>query len=184
MFGTCYDTVRVTAFLGTLFCLFAGMAVAEWVVHPLRARKLLRASLVALLFLPGVVFAGLFVRDTVLDKNLYEPTARWVASAHIGPTTTIGVLAALDPVDLPPFPFLHARMIDMNAAAAAADPPEYVIVGNYTDRTHRLWLKHPLASRYRLLANLGVRPSYDWFRGQRWWSEARTAAFVYQRVDR
>jgi hypothetical protein len=183
-FGTYHDSVRVTQFLGPLIALFAGIAVNDWIVSPLRTRKLLRSALVVLLFLPGALLAGLFARDTIFDEHWYEPTARWVKDAHIGPGTTIGTVTTLDPVDLPPFPFLHAHMVDMSSAAAAADPPQYVLISNYAERYDRLWQDHPLRSRYRLLANLGHRRSYGWLRAVRYMDESRIAAFVYQRADR
>ena len=182
-FGTYHDSVRVTQFLGPLIALLSGIAVTEWIVTPLRSRKLLSTALVVLLFLPGTVLAMLFARDTILDEAWYEPTARWVRDARIGPGTTIGSVTTLSPADLPPFPFLHARMIDMNAAATLATPPEYVIVGNFAERYDRLWQKHPLRSRYRPMANLGVRASYGWLRLVRYMDESRTGARVYQRID-
>jgi hypothetical protein len=182
-FGATSPMVRLSMFVAPLFCLFAGFAVAEWIVVPLRTRRLVRAGLVALLFLPGAANAALTLRDFVSDRVWYEPTTRWVRSARIGPGSTIGVFFTPYPADLPAFPFLHARLIDMNAAAAAADPPEYVLVGNYHREGRRLWMDHPLRSRYRLLHDLGYRPSHDWLRRYKTYDEARTGGLVYQRVD-
>lgn len=176
--------VRITIFVAPLVCLFAGLAVAEWIIVPLRTNRLLGAGLATLLFLPAGLNAGLTMRENVCDMTWYEPTARWVRAAGIGPGTTIGLFYLPEPLDLPPFPFLHARLIDMNSAAAGAAPPDYVIVGNYRPVTRRLWEVHPLRPRYRLLQDLAYRPSYDWLRSDKTLNEARIGGFVYELIDR
>lgn len=183
IFGTMSAQVRLTAFIAPLMCLFGGLAIAEWIIAPLRPRPRLRASLVALLFLPAVVNAGLSLRDVIFDSVWERPTTQWVRDARIGPGTSIGVFRPPSPVDLVPFPFLNAHLVDMNFPGIV-DPPEYVMVGSYKEYSRRLWAEHPLRPRYRLLHDLGYRPSYDRIRSDKWMNEARTGGYVYQLVDR
>jgi len=184
-FGTTSAQVRISLFMAPLYCLFAGFALVEWIARPLGSRKVLATSLVGLLLLPAALNAAVLARDAVFDSVWVRPTTEWVRSAPVGPGTSIGVFFAPRPENMPPFPFLHAHLIDLNSETVLMVPPEYVLIGNYRQEDRRLWMAHPLQSRYRLLHDLGLRPSYDWLRrGDPALNEARTGGYVYRLIDR
>jgi len=136
-----------------------------------------------IVFVPGIFFSALFARDTIFDNGWYEPTARWVRTAHIGPQTTIGVFRVPSPVSMPPFPFLNSNLINMNKYGDDIPLPEYVILDNYSDEILDTWNRHAVRQRYVQSDTLGYRASYDWFMKFRLKNESRVAAFVFRRLD-
>jgi len=183
LIGSTVNYARASVFLGPFFCLFGGLALHRWVLRSSRIPRTVQACILVIVFVPGIFFSALFARDTIFDNGWYEPTARWVRTAHIGPQTTIGVFRVPSPVSMPPFPFLNSNLINMNKYGDDIPLPEYVILDNYSDEILDTWNRHAVRQRYVQSDTLGYRASYDWFMKFRLKNESRVAAFVFRRLD-
>jgi len=171
---------RISLFLGPLLCLFAGYGITLLSVYLRRTGSAFRAVALVLLFVPGAFCAALFARDVIFDDHWYKPTLEWVRSAGIDDQTTVGVFTSPNPVNLPPFPFLNARLINMNKCASEETLPDYVVVGSYPYyNDQQRWEAHPDRPRFKLAANLGFRPTYRWLLQLRMRTESQTAGWVY-----
>jgi hypothetical protein len=132
------------------------------------------------LFLPSLVFTGLYARDTIIDDNWIKQTKAWIQSDDFDGETSIGVFRIPSPIDTPPFPFINCTLINMNEYKGGSSDPDYVIIGNYDKRTMDIWNNHPIRTRYELLYNLGYRDTYKWLLGLRMESDSRISGHVYR----
>ncbi|MFH1035928.1 MAG: hypothetical protein V1806_15590 [Pseudomonadota bacterium] len=178
--GGTVATPRITLFTGPLLCLLAGLGLQRWLLRPAWAAPGIKAGLLGLLLLPGLCTLGLMAHDAIWDRAWYQPTRQWVHTAGITPATSFGTFGRPDPTNLPPFPFLHHRLVNLFDFKDPAQAPDYVLLGNFQD-DQIFWQKHPLRDLYRPVAELGWRPSWQWLAAWRQPSEARLAAWVYQR---
>jgi len=182
--GTSPAYGRLTAFVGPLVCLFAGFGLSVAAARFFPERHVLRRAFLAVVFVPGALFAGLLARDVIFDGAWYAPTVKWIGDARVGPGTSIGTFGLPDPNFVMPFPFLNAKLVNLYKFTDEAKAPDYVVLGNtigFDDPA--LWAQHPLRGRYELAYDLGYRPSYDWFRGWRTLDEAVVSGWVYKRKD-
>ncbi len=178
--GGTVATPRITLFTGPLLCLLAGLGLERWLVRPAWAAPALKAGLLGLLLLPGLVTLGLMAHDSIWDRAWQKPTREWVESAGLTPATSFGTFGRPDPTNLPPFPFLHNRLVNLFEFKDPAQAPDFVVLGNFQDDLDS-WRHHPLAHLYERVAVLGVRPSWQWLASWRQPSEARLAGWVYKR---
>jgi hypothetical protein len=178
--GGTLATPRITLFTGPLLCLLAGLGLERWLWRPAWAAPGIKAGLLGLLLLPGFFTLGLMAHDSIWDRAWYEPTRQWVQSAGLTPATTFGTFGRPDPTNLPPFPFLHNRVLNLFEFRDPAQAPDYVVLGNFQGDP-AFWERHPLAHLYQPVAVLGPRPSWKWLEDWRQPSEARLAGWVYQR---
>jgi len=170
---------RISLFLGPLICLFAGYGLAKAFNYiPGRVGDF-RTGILILLFLPGIFFTGLFARDTIWDDPWFKPTLAWSNSLATGQQLIFGVFTRPNPINVPPFPFLNATVINMHDKISSERLPDYVVVGNLIDGKG-VWETHPLYSRYQLAYNLGYRDSYEWFSNFRVANLSQVAAWVYK----
>jgi hypothetical protein len=177
---------RYAVFLGPLICLFAGYGLARFLgAFPKLPGRLGTGILIAI-FLPGFLFASMWARDVIWDEAWKEPVRAWTRTEDIY-GSTIGVFnagfrEALVPHTLPPFPFVHTRIIVMDKYKSDQPPPDYVLVSNIYDAAEA-WASHPLRSKYVMTHNLGFRESYGWFLNFRVQSQSCVACWVYKRAD-
>lgn len=180
--GGTVATPRITLFTGPLLCLLAGLGLGRWLWEAPWLARPARAAVLGVLLLPGLFILGLMAHDAIWDQDWRAPTRQWVESAGLTPQTSLGAFGRPDPTNLPPFPFLRNRLVDLFQYKDASQAPEYVILGNFQGDPH-FWRTHPLAGQYRLVATLGYRSSWEWLADWRHPSEPRLAAWVYKRQD-
>jgi hypothetical protein len=173
---------RISLFLGPLVCLFAGYGLCRIFHYMPSWVGSFRTGILALLFLPGLFFTGLFARDTIWDEHWYEPALAWSNSLPVGRQPIFGVFTRPNPINVPPFPFLNATVVNMHGKISVERLPDYVIVGNLIDGK-RVWETHPLYPEYQLAFNLGYRDSYDWISKLRVGNLSQVAAWVYKRSE-
>lgn len=172
---------RIALFMGPPICLFIGFALARIWTAAAKSSALARlsgAGLIVLLVLPGAFFAALSFRDVICDEAWYKPAIAWLREAHIGDRTTFGIFGSGQPhpATTPPFPFIQGRVVNLAKYRGREIQPDYVIVSN--DDLDQ-WNRHPLRAGYKLVADLGNRPSYHWLERWRVPSQSQTAAWVY-----
>jgi hypothetical protein len=178
--GSSLGQTRISLFMGPILCLFSGIALGSIAV---RISRRLRIGVISVLFVPGICFTILFARDTVFDDQWCKPAVDWIESSNINARTTIGVFRIPTPIDTPPFPFLNTTLVNMNRNSGNFAEPKYVVLGNYSRETVKVWDQHPMRSKYSLIYNLGYRPPYDWLIGFRERNQSRIAGFVYEHSD-
>ena len=173
---------RITLFIGPLICLFAGYGLCRIFNSIPNWAGAFKTGILVLLLLPGFFFTALFARDTIWDEPWHEPTLAWSNALPIGRQPIFGVFTRPNPINVPPFPFLNAMVVNMHDRISGEGLPDYVIVGNLMD-DKSLWETHPLYPRYQLAFNLGYRDSSTWFSRFRVGNLSQVAAWVYERRE-
>jgi len=74
-------------------------------------------------------------------------------------------------------------MVNMNKDIGETQVPDYVVVGSRNPAQLNQWEKHILRSQYRLVYDLGGRPSYRWLLCLRTQSDSRLGGWVYKRIN-
>jgi hypothetical protein len=170
------NNARITLFIGPPLCLFSGYAL-HISAHYLRNAAIhWKAIPLVALFIPGVFFAGLSIRDLASHDHWFAPTMAWIRSERISEGASIGVFERPAPTGTPPYPFVNAKLVNLNEKVAAYTP-DYVILGFYENA--RRWETHPLRPKYEPTFDLGLRSSYTWFGNLRTRPPV-TAAMVYK----
>jgi hypothetical protein len=180
--GMAVGIPRMLLPLAPAVCLYTGYGASR-LSHYLPAfTGRLRMAILAASFLPGVFFAGLSMRDYIWHDAWHSPAKKWAETARIDQNTTIGVFTRPHPTVVPPFPFVHARVVNLNPYVPQELKPDWVVIGNGVDKSERpSWESHPFRQEYELAFNLGVRDSHNWFRDWRYPCDATLSGWVFKR---
>jgi hypothetical protein len=188
--GSTVAIARIALFIGPFICIYGGLALGRFwnFAHGRKktgfsARSAWAAVALAALFAPAIFMAGLSYRDAIFDEAWLAPARAWATSARLGPGTSIGIYGSGQPhpTTLPPFPFLDARVLNMNKWTPGAPEPDFVLVA---PEDAPKWNACPLIDHYHEAANWGERPSDAWLRELRFPSQAQACARVYARGGR
>ncbi len=167
---------RITVFLGPLFCLFAGITAARLLP---RARAG-RIVVLALLLLPAVAVSGLNLDEALHHDAWYAPLRQWLEEHPLPPSRTVAVYGSLDPTNLPPFPFLAPRLLELEKLGRLRPLPHYVMLG-MRDGPHQWWRARSYRRYYRLVCRAGYRPLWHWLAWLRPPAPVRRAVWIYAR---
>lgn len=162
-----------------LFCLATGLGLALlWNYAGDKWKRLGRYALLVL-FLPGFINMVLYQKDVYNWDAWYPPTKEWVDEAWRKGPTSVGVLGYhLSPVIYPPWPFMNAKVFNLQNYEPEKQLPDYVIVGHWGGLLEK-WPKHPLYGRYKPIHNLGMQEDWAWLPRFRYQAETWLGAKVY-----
>ncbi len=167
---------RITIFLAPLFCLFAGVTASRLLP---RARAG-RALVLAILLLPGLAVQGLNLDEALHHDAWYGPLRQWLEQTPLTSSRTIAIYGSLDPTNLPPFPFLAPRLLDLKKLGSHRPLPDYVMLG-MRGGPRQWWRQRSYRRYYRLVCRAGYRPLWNWLAWLRPPAPVRRALWIYAR---
>ena len=168
--------VRVSLFIMPLLCIITSSGF-----YQLFAKQRIIKNSLCILFIPGIIFLSSFTYCTVFHNRCYTPMKEWIE--NLKPGETIGCFGSISPVNMPAFPFWNKTIIRMEALNKENENvfPQYIVMGNYSDRIPEQWSKLDLEKRYKLLKICGMPHTNTFLKKLINMNQSRKAAYIYQK---